>query len=146
MFVRKPAGLPRRSRSMPMIPPHRTAKPPRSRKPGSTASNRSLDSIPNLGRFAQHSRAGRPFVRGGNVVGWEVERRGVGMAGPRVRPWPRGGEPDDRWAYGRSRRGHLPRGAHAEWRAGAQRPDPIAILKEANAQRIPELVSLKMFR
>ncbi len=68
------------------------------------------------------------------------------MAGPRVRTWPRGGKPDDRWAYGRSRRGHLARGAQAGWRAGAQRPDPIAILKEANAQRIPELVSLKTFR
>jgi uncharacterized protein (DUF2252 family) len=57
-----------------------------------------------------------------------------------------GAEPEARWAYGRSRRRRVPRGAHAAWRADAPRPDPIALLKEANAARIPELVSLKMSR
>ena len=68
------------------------------------------------------------------------------MAGKRVLTWARGGTPEERWAYGQNRRRRLPRGAHAAWRAGAQRLDPVAILKEANTGRIPELVSLKMFR
>ncbi|MFI5042737.1 MAG: DUF2252 family protein, partial [Acidimicrobiales bacterium] len=51
-----------------------------------------------------------------------------------------------RRAYGRSRRRHVSRGAQGEWRAGAGRPDPVAVLKEADAARIPQLVALKMFR
>ena len=51
-----------------------------------------------------------------------------------------------RRAYGRSRRRQASRGAQGEWRAPAGRPDPVAVLKQADAARIPELVSLKVFR
>jgi len=55
-------------------------------------------------------------------------------------------EPEARRALGRARRREVPRSVHGEWQARANRPDPIAILREANAQRIPELAALKMFR
>ena len=68
------------------------------------------------------------------------------MAGTPARVRDLRAKPQERLTYGRSLRRRVSRGAHAEWRALPDRPDPIAILKEANAARIPELVSLKMYR
>ena len=47
---------------------------------------------------------------------------------------------------GRHLRRAVGRDRHAEWTAGPRRPDPVAILRKANAARIPELVALKFFR
>jgi uncharacterized protein (DUF2252 family) len=49
-------------------------------------------------------------------------------------------------AAGRARRRQVTREAQGNWRPAPSRPDPIAILREANAQRIPELVKLKTAR
>src|SRR5438093_310730 len=51
-----------------------------------------------------------------------------------------------RRVYGETLRRRLPRGAQGEWQASADRPDPVALLTEANADRIPELFPLKVFR
>jgi uncharacterized protein (DUF2252 family) len=55
-------------------------------------------------------------------------------------------ETQARRALGRARRRQVPRGAQGEWQVRPARPDPIAILREANAERIPGLAALKMFR
>jgi len=68
------------------------------------------------------------------------------MATNRVGVSARRGDPEERWAYGRSRRRRVAREAQAAWRAGAERPQPVAVLKSANLERIPELVALKTFR
>ncbi len=56
------------------------------------------------------------------------------------------GDPEERRAHGRSLRRRVAREAHAAWRAGTQRPDPVALLKAASVGRIPGLVALKMYR
>ncbi len=52
----------------------------------------------------------------------------------------------ERLAAGRALRGKVPRKAHAEWAAGGDRQDPIAILQAQNAQRVAKLVPLRMGR
>ncbi|HEX3347254.1 MAG TPA: DUF2252 domain-containing protein [Acetobacteraceae bacterium] len=47
---------------------------------------------------------------------------------------------------GQERRRVLPRSAHAEWTPAAHRTDPVRILEEQNASRIPALVPLRMGR
>jgi uncharacterized protein (DUF2252 family) len=56
------------------------------------------------------------------------------------------GDPDERRALGRALRRVVSRRAQGVWSARAARPDPISILREANAARIPELAALKTFR
>ena len=51
-----------------------------------------------------------------------------------------------RRAYGQKLRDRLSRKGQGAWRPPGQRADPMAILREADADRIPELVQLKMFR
>jgi uncharacterized protein (DUF2252 family) len=51
--------------------------------------------------------------------------------------------PADRAASGRSCRSETPRSTHAAWEPGANRPDPIALLEEQAAERVPELVPLR---
>jgi uncharacterized protein (DUF2252 family) len=53
---------------------------------------------------------------------------------------------DERRALGRALRRPVPRGQQGEWQPNPGRPDPIAILRESNAGRIPELAALKAFR
>ena len=47
---------------------------------------------------------------------------------------------------GRSLRRRVSRATQGEWQAAADRSDPVALLNAADAQRIPELVQLKLFR
>jgi uncharacterized protein (DUF2252 family) len=51
--------------------------------------------------------------------------------------------PAERAARGRAVRAGLPRSMHGEWRALAARPDPIALLEEQAATRLPELVPIR---
>ena len=52
-------------------------------------------------------------------------------------------DPAQRAALGHAARAELPRSAHAEWTAGPQRADPIALLRAQEARRVPELVPLR---
>ena len=63
-----------------------------------------------------------------------------GAAAPRPRPT------DERIGIGRARRRAVPRAAHGDWRPGATRPDPVALLVAGNAGRDPGLVPLRMGR
>jgi uncharacterized protein (DUF2252 family) len=54
--------------------------------------------------------------------------------------------PADRKAHGKSRRDAVPRDAHTGWRAPANRPDPIGILRAADATRQSDLVPLRYGR
>ena len=49
----------------------------------------------------------------------------------------------ERAERGRAARKATPRRAHADWEPSATRPDPIAILEEQAATRIPELVPIR---
>ena len=51
--------------------------------------------------------------------------------------------PAERAAHGRSLRTATPRSSHAVWEPPADRPDPIALLEEQAADRLPELVPIR---
>jgi uncharacterized protein (DUF2252 family) len=63
-----------------------------------------------------------------------------------ARSWATAADPAQRRAYGQGLRDRVSRGDQGEWQPPRQRADPIAILRQADAERIPELVQLKMFR
>jgi uncharacterized protein (DUF2252 family) len=50
---------------------------------------------------------------------------------------------ETRMAEGRAQRESVPLKAHREWAASDGRPDPIGILEEQNATRVPELVPIR---
>ncbi len=52
-------------------------------------------------------------------------------------------DPGQRAALGRAARAELPRSAHAEWAAGPDRADPVALLRAQETTRVPELVPLR---
>ena len=52
----------------------------------------------------------------------------------------------DRMAEGQALRRSAPRAAHARWRKGADRVDPLSILRAEDADRIPELVPIRYGR
>jgi uncharacterized protein (DUF2252 family) len=51
--------------------------------------------------------------------------------------------PRERAARGRAARVESPRSRHAEWEPWSERPDPIALLEEQAASRVPELVPIR---
>jgi len=53
---------------------------------------------------------------------------------------------EERAARGRAARAEVPRSAHAVWEPAAQRRDPVALLEEQAASRVPELVPLRYGR
>ncbi len=54
--------------------------------------------------------------------------------------------PDERATRGRSCRAEIPRSSHADWEPATDRPDPIALLEEQAADRLPELVPIRYGR
>ncbi|WP_329491988.1 DUF2252 domain-containing protein [Kitasatospora sp. NBC_01246] len=54
--------------------------------------------------------------------------------------------PEERAAAGRAARRTTPRSAHAEYRPGPERPDPLTILAAQSALRVPELVPIRYAR
>jgi hypothetical protein len=70
------------------------------------------------------------------------------MAGADAQPeaYPSLTTPADRKAAGKRLRDRVPRDAHAGWRGHAGRPDPIGILRAADATRQKELVPLRYGR
>jgi hypothetical protein len=54
--------------------------------------------------------------------------------------------PAERAARGKSLRRATPRSSHASWEPRPDRPDPIALLEEQAADRVPELVPIRYGR
>jgi len=57
-----------------------------------------------------------------------------------------GRSPEERAARGRAARADVPRSAHGSWEPSADRPDPVALLEEQSASRVPELVPIRYGR
>ena len=53
---------------------------------------------------------------------------------------------DERTVLGREARRQVPRSAHREWSEQTGRPDPVRLLEEQNAQRLPWLVPVRHSR
>ena len=53
---------------------------------------------------------------------------------------------DERIARGRAARRQVPRPSHGRWEPAPDRPDPIALLEEQGASRVPELVPIRYGR
>jgi uncharacterized protein (DUF2252 family) len=53
---------------------------------------------------------------------------------------------EERQARGRAARTAAPRSEHARWQPGPDRPDPIALLEEQAADRVPELIPVRYGR
>ena len=53
---------------------------------------------------------------------------------------------EERTEVGRAARGEVPRSAHASWEPGSDRRDPVDVLEEQAATRVPELVPLRYGR
>ena len=56
------------------------------------------------------------------------------------------GSPADRAAVGKAARSRAPRSSHGEWRAAADRPDPVELLERQAASRVGRLVPLRYGR
>jgi uncharacterized protein (DUF2252 family) len=54
--------------------------------------------------------------------------------------------PQEWRGQGRAERSKVPRSSHAEWKAPADRPDPITILERQAGQRVPDLVPIRYGR
>ena len=52
----------------------------------------------------------------------------------------------ERQAFGKSHREHVPRSSHANWQPSPNRADPIDLLQQSNAGRLPELIPLRFSR
>jgi uncharacterized protein (DUF2252 family) len=61
-------------------------------------------------------------------------------------PEPPRRDPAERAEWGRSLRATVPRSAHAEFAAGPDREDPLALLREQDAVRVPELLPIRYGR
>src|SRR3954449_5832917 len=62
---------------------------------------------------------------------------------------PGGGAPQtaaERAAVGRAARELVPRGVHGEWQPAPDRKDPVGLLEEQGASRVPELVPIRYGR
>ena len=54
--------------------------------------------------------------------------------------------PEERVALGKAARNEVPRTSHGRWEPAANRPDPVALLEEQAASRVPELVPIRYGR
>jgi hypothetical protein len=52
----------------------------------------------------------------------------------------------ERAALGKAARAEVPRGVHGEWSAPAGRRDPVELLEEQAASRVPELMPIRYGR
>ncbi|MGZ4245597.1 MAG: DUF2252 family protein, partial [Solirubrobacteraceae bacterium] len=55
-------------------------------------------------------------------------------------------QPGESAERGRAARGAVPRSAHGDWEPAPDRPDPVAVLTEQAAARVPELVPIRYGR
>jgi uncharacterized protein (DUF2252 family) len=77
------------------------------------------------------------------AIGGSRERRNGRRAKSEPLPHLRASE---RAAAGKAVRARVPRSAHAEWQPAPDRPDPVGVLDEQAASRVPELVPLRHAR
>jgi len=56
------------------------------------------------------------------------------------------GTVSERRTHGRRLRERTPRTSHAAWKPSPKRPNPVVLLQEANAERLPELIPIKVTR
>jgi len=84
--------------------------------------------------------AANPMAKSGPKSAQPVARRPPRAAARRYL------SPAQRAALGKACRGDVPRSRHAHWDAPSDRPDPIALLEEQAAGRIPELVPIRYAR
>ena len=54
--------------------------------------------------------------------------------------------PEERSARGKAARSEAPRSSHGDWRPATDRPDPVSLLEEQAASRVPELVPIRYGR
>ncbi len=54
--------------------------------------------------------------------------------------------PEERSARGKAARSEVPRSSHGDWEPAADRPDPVTLLEEQAASRVPELVPIRYGR
>jgi len=54
--------------------------------------------------------------------------------------------PEERAARGKAARAEVPRSSHGEWEPAPHRPDPVELLEEQAATRVPELVPIRYGR
>ena len=54
--------------------------------------------------------------------------------------------PGERVARGKAARNEVPRSSHGRWEPAVNRPDPVALLEEQAASRVPELVPIRYGR
>src|SRR4051812_9069504 len=54
--------------------------------------------------------------------------------------------PAERAERGKALRSEAPRSSHGDWAPASERPDPIALLEEQAASRVPELVPIRYGR
>jgi uncharacterized protein (DUF2252 family) len=67
--------------------------------------------------------------------------------GPFASSWRRGHlTVDERVARGRTARQEVPRSSHGRWKPAPDRPDPVALLEEQAASRVPEMVPVRYGR
>ena len=83
---------------------------------------------------------GQPSTPPGHVVLAEADSHSY--VSLRRRPTSRA----ERYALGRGLRQQVPRSSLAEWRVAADRPDPVALIQQSHAGRIPELVPIRVAR
>ena len=80
----------------------------------------------------------------------DVSNTSAAPPAPQARPRQarKGGRlsPQERAALGRAARSAAPRRRHGVWEPSADRPDPVALLEEQGATRVPELVPLRYGR
>ncbi len=77
----------------------------------------------------------------------EHQRQDGDAAGPFASSWRRRHlTVEERVARGRAARTETPRASHGRWEPAADRPDPVALLEEQAASRVPELVPIRYGR
>ncbi len=54
--------------------------------------------------------------------------------------------PQERSARGKAARSEVPRSSHGDWKPAPDRPDPVSLLEEQAASRVPELVPIRYGR
>ena len=74
------------------------------------------------------------------------DQEGVGVASARTARKVAHLTPEERAARGKAARNEVSRSSHGRWVAAENRPDPVALLEEQDASRVPELVPVRYGR
>jgi uncharacterized protein (DUF2252 family) len=85
-------------------------------------------------------------VKNGDERGENREKMIPPAAGSSTGPKVEHFTPDERAARGKATRAEVPRRSHAGWEPPPHRPDPVELLEEQSATRVPELVPIRYGR